>query len=202
MQENAPYEIMSHTKEGVTVNTIIFPLKLRMKAAEVRDLQVALQMLLDKDTLLADDEGARRELSAALKLERAKQTYGAATRKLVSIFQKERRLEASGSVDEPTVDALNGLLGELSDPGQVRRAYVVKGVVRFFDGFPAAGVMVSAFDRHLRTEQALGQSQTEGRGAYRCSIPGVVKAEKPTLARFAMVRGSANGLCGDFQPRS
>lgn len=66
------------------MNKIVFPLKLRMKGPEVGDLQVALQLLMDKGGLLADDEGVRRELSAALKPERAKQTYGAATRKLLS----------------------------------------------------------------------------------------------------------------------
>lgn len=148
------------------MNKIISLLKPRMKTAGVRDLQVALQLLLDKDALLADNKSARRELSTALKLERAKQTYGAATRKLVSSFQKEKRLEVSGTVNEPTADALNGLLDVLSGPGQAWRVYAVKGVVRFLDGFPSVGVTVSAFDRDLRTEQALGQSETDGRGGY------------------------------------
>ncbi|CAN5882390.1 hypothetical protein BH18ACI4_BH18ACI4_00610 [soil metagenome] len=42
----------------------------------------------------------------------------------------------------------------------------VKGTVHLSDGFPAAAVMVSAFDRDLRSEQALGQSQTNSRGFY------------------------------------
>ena len=43
---------------------------------------------------------------------------------------------------------------------------VVKGAVRMFDGSAAAGLVVSAFDRGLRSEQALGQSQTDDRGFY------------------------------------
>ena len=42
----------------------------------------------------------------------------------------------------------------------------VKGTVQLSDGFPAAGVKVSAFDRDLRSEQALGQSQTDNQGFY------------------------------------
>src|SRR5690606_9489276 len=44
--------------------------------------------------------------------------------------------------------------------------YTVKGTVRFFDGFPAGGIIVSAFDRDLRSEQVLGQSQTNRQGNY------------------------------------
>ena len=91
----------------------------RMKGVKVEDLQAALQLLLNKGALLPDNAGARRELSGALKLERAKRTYGNATRKLVSIFQEERRLEVSGSLDKPTANlVLNSLLDEVSDTGE------------------------------------------------------------------------------------
>lgn len=42
----------------------------------------------------------------------------------------------------------------------------IKGVVRFVDGFPAAGLPVTAFDRDLRSEQELGKSQTDNQGSY------------------------------------
>ena len=148
------------------MNKIIFPLKLRMRGPGVDNLQAALQLLLDRGVILTDDEGARRELSAALKLERAKQTYGAATRKLVNIFQEERRLEVSGAVDERTANTLNRLLAELSTPGEEQPTYVVKGMVRLSDGLPASGVKASAFDRDLRSEQTLGESQTDKKGFY------------------------------------
>ena len=96
------------------MNKIIFPLKLRMKNSAVGDLQDALQLLLDRGLILANDEGARRELTAVLLRERAAQTYGSGTRKLVSIFQEERQLQTGGAVDEATAEALNVLLREKS----------------------------------------------------------------------------------------
>ncbi len=45
--------------------------------------------------------------------------------------------------------------------------YEVNGTVRLADGAPAASVNVSAFDRDLRSEQLLGQAQTDRNGAYR-----------------------------------
>lgn len=112
------------------MNKIIFPLKLRMKNSAVGDLQDAMQLLLDRGLILANDEDARRELTVVLLRERAKQTYGSGSRKLVSIFQEERRFEVNGTVDKATACALNSLLSKLSGSGQVPRAYVVKGGVR------------------------------------------------------------------------
>ena len=162
------------------MNKITFPLKPRMRGPEVDDLQAVLQLLLDRGIILRDDEGARQELSAALNREHTEQTFGEVTRRLVCIFQEERRLEVSGTVDEPTASALNRLLDELSGPGKEEPPYVVKGTVRFFDGFPAVGVKVSAFDRDLRSEQALGQTQTDKRGSYQLqySAHQFSKAEK------------------------
>ena len=148
------------------MNKITFPLKSRMQGPEVGDLQAVLQLLLDRGIILRDDEGARQGLSATLNREHTEQTYGEVTRRLVCIFQEERRLEVSGTVDEPTASALNRLLDELTGPGEEEPEYVVKGTVRFFDGFPAVGVKVSAFDRDLRREEALGHSPTDKQGLY------------------------------------
>lgn len=95
------------------MNKITFPLNQGMRGTAVADLQDALQQCLKRRVLLANDERARRELSAALKRERTGQIYGAATQKLVAAFQEERRLQASGEVDEPTAAALNALLRQL-----------------------------------------------------------------------------------------
>jgi hypothetical protein len=43
----------------------------------------------------------------------------------------------------------------------------VRGTVRLFDGSPAEKVTVSAFDRDLRSEQLLGQTETDEKGFYR-----------------------------------
>jgi peptidoglycan hydrolase-like protein with peptidoglycan-binding domain len=148
------------------LNKITFPLKPGMKGTKVGDLQVALQLLLDRGVILANGDGARRELSAALQRERAKQTYGSATRKLVIIFQKERHIAPSGSVDEATANSINRFLDELSGPAEEQSEFVVKGAVHLSDGSPAVGVMVSAFDRDLRSEQLLGRQQTNEKGSY------------------------------------
>jgi hypothetical protein len=148
------------------MNKILFPLEPGMQSAKVGDLQAALQFLLDRGIIQRDDENARRELSVALAREHAEQTFGEATRKLVGIFQEDRRLEGGGKVDEPTADVLNRLLDELHESEEEQPPYVVKGTVRFFDGFPAARIMVSAFDRDLRREQTLGQTKTDMKGSY------------------------------------
>src|SRR2546422_668301 len=97
------------------MNKITFPLKPGMQGPAVADLEDALQLCIDRSVILANDEGARRELSAKLQPERAAQMYGEGTRSAVSVFQRERGLAdpagvLSGDVDEPTADALNALL--------------------------------------------------------------------------------------------
>jgi hypothetical protein len=95
------------------MNKITFPLKHGPQGPAVVDLQDVLQLYLHRSAILDNDEVARRELSAALKRERAKQIYGDATGTLVSIFQEERRLQSSGEVDDATASRLNDLLREL-----------------------------------------------------------------------------------------
>jgi hypothetical protein len=58
--------------------------------------------------------------------------------------------------------------------------YEVKGAVRLADGSPAVAIQVSAFDRDLRSEQKLGQSQTDSGGFYEIgySQRQFLKAEK------------------------
>src|SRR3990170_8722754 len=153
------------------MNKISFPLKLRMKRPQVADLQDALQVLLDRGILLREDGAARRELSAALPRERAEQTYGATTRKLVSAFQQERRLfgptgAPSGEVDEPTAKALNALLkelGVLDQPAEpaAPRSFVVSGEVRREDGLPMHGVQVRAVHEAVRRAIRLGEDTTD-----------------------------------------
>ena len=151
------------------MNKISFPLNARAKGPQLRDLHDALQLFLERAVILRSDERSRRDLAAALQLERDGQTYGSATGKVVSAFQQERQLTVSGAVDEPTANALNRLIDELSGPGAeppAPAAYMVKGTVHLFDGFPAAGLLVSAFDRDLRSEQLLGRAVTDNVGHY------------------------------------
>ncbi len=150
------------------MNTITFPLKRQMKGPQVVDLQEVLTLLLERCLILANDEGARKKLPAALKPERKGQNYGQITAELVATFQKERNLQPTGEVDEPTANALNALLKELGVLGQPSQPgeFLVTGHVRFVDNIPAVQIKVVAFDRDLRNEQALGEAQTDRSGAY------------------------------------
>lgn len=161
------------------MNKITFPLKQRMQSAAVADLQDALQLLLDRGVILANDEAARRELSAALKPERAKQTYGEATRKLVSLIQEALQVQASGAVDGPTAAALNVLLRELGMLDQITptpSSNVVSGAVRREDGLALRDVRVRAVHEADRSAIRLGEDSTDAEGRYTIRyelLPGV-----------------------------
>ncbi len=160
------------------MNKITFPLKLRMRGPKVADLQDALQLLLDRGAILATDDAARRELFETLKRERTAQRYGSATRKLVSIFQEERRLQPSGEVDEPTANALNALLREwrMLDRETKPRFHIVSGEVRREDGLPLQGVRVRAAHEVERGSIRLGEDTTDAEGRYTIRyelLPGV-----------------------------
>src|SRR5882672_3416062 len=95
----------TRTSESEVMNKITFPLKPQTKGPEVADLQDALRQLLERSAVLRDNEGTRQELAKALQKERETQSFGDATRKLVSIFQKERQLaDSNGAIDSPTAD--------------------------------------------------------------------------------------------------
>ena len=138
------------------MNKITFLLNAGMQGSAIADLQDALQLFLERRAILANDERARRELSEALKPERAEQSYGQATQTLVSIFQNERRLQASGEVDEATAKAMNALLQEwglLDREGTERiitaldAKYAVPCLVVDAQEKPIAGLRVQAFDQ-------------------------------------------------------
>lgn len=158
------------------MNKITFPLKQRMQGAAVADLQGALQLLLDRAAILANEEAARRELSEALERERARQTYGSVTRKLVSIFQEARQLQVSGAVDEPTAEALNALLRELGvleqppsgpvadQPATLRR---LEGRVVFDHGLPAEQAKLRLYRRDFGGKATLmDETSTLAGGQY------------------------------------
>lgn len=53
-----------------------------------------------------------------------------------------------------------------SSGGESEKEFLVRGRVLSLDGIPFEGATVQAFDRDLRHEQLLGQSQTDGKGTY------------------------------------
>ncbi len=138
----------------------------------VAEFQDALQALVSRDALLAADPPIiRQRLLVALRRERADQSYGSTTRRLVQQFQQEKRLEVTGAVDERTAFALNILLGELGllaeEPRPEHPVFEVWGRVSLSDDSPAVGLKVVAADRDLRHEQVLGKAQTDRDGFYR-----------------------------------
>lgn len=147
------------------MNKIIPPLRLRMQGPATADLQGALQQCLDRGVLLANDEGPRRELAEILRRERAQQLYGDATAKLVSIFQRERHLQPSGEVDDPTADALNKLLGAGADVEQGTK-YRVSGIVESAHILGLGGLRVTIVDKNVGDDVVLAQIQTDDRGSF------------------------------------
>src|SRR5262249_4019826 len=95
------------------MNSIVFPLRGGMRGPEVNDLEDALQVLLDRKVIAANDDGQRRELAALLARDRARQIYDDATKKVIAFFQGERQLQRSGEIDEPTAGAINAVLKQL-----------------------------------------------------------------------------------------
>ena len=96
------------------MNKIPFPLNQDMSGAAVADLQDALMELVGRGILLAAESDMNRtRILLAFQRERAEKSYGSTTNRLVRQFQQEKRLEATGAVDERTANALNSLLTEL-----------------------------------------------------------------------------------------
>jgi len=158
------------------MNKITFSLKRQMHGPQVADLQDALKFLLERGLILGQDEGARRELLAALSAERDRQTYGRITAKLVGIFQEERRLQSTGEVDEPTANALNALLKELGvleggEAAGLDVRYTVACRVVDARGKPIAGLRVELFDMDpLSPPDRLGEpalTDAEGLATFR-----------------------------------
>jgi len=189
------------------MNKIIFPLKLRMKNSNVADLQIALQLFLDRNIILRDDEDAKKELSAELKGEHIKQTYGKITHKLVSIFQEEQKLEVSGTVDEPTAKAINIILRKLGmfEQQSESRSFVVSGRVQFEDGLTLKGGIVRAFHETKSSMIRLGEDTTDAKGHYTIrynmlpEVPGInmrisVSDEEGTLLQSSDLIQNAKSL--------
>lgn len=169
------------------------------KGKDIANLQDALQLCLDQRAILPNDEGARRELSAKLKRERSEQIYRDATTKLVGVFQDEQKLQVSHEVDEPTADVLNRLLKELGafeEP--VVDEFVVRGKVTRADGTPAAGVIVRARDREVRTFQPLGTDAVTGPdGRYEIRYSGSQFSQAEKGNADLVVRVFAADVAGD-----
>jgi hypothetical protein len=137
----------------------------------IANLQGALQICLDRGAILGNDPNARQSLSQAFRPERERQSYGRATVRVLSIFQRERNLQQSEVVDEPTASALNALLkewGVLDQPTrpETRWSCVVSGLVRREDGQPLQGRRVRAVHEAAAGSLRLGEDNTDAEGRY------------------------------------
>jgi hypothetical protein len=146
-----------------------------MKRPEVRDLQDALKLLIERGALVANDEAARQEMSEALKAERAQQAYGTATAKLVSSFQLERQLPATGGVDEQTAKALNAWLTEPAAyvPTAAHApaaAYQIQGRVTSRVSASVGNLRVLVVDKCVGSDVRLAEAVTDSLGNYRASF--------------------------------
>src|SRR5258707_1063669 len=162
------------------MNKITFPLgpgKGPTVGSAVADLQDTLLLCLARNALLATNEGLRREFWTTLLPEREQKTYGNTTGRLVSAFQSERNLQASGGVDKPTANALNALLkewGVLDQPAA--QSFVVSGQVRREDGLPLQGMGVRAVYEADAGSLRLGEDTTDAEGRYTIRyepVPGI-----------------------------
>ena len=151
------------------MHNVIAPLKPSDQGPEVTNLQAALRLLIDRDKIALDPD-TRDALLKDFNAERSRQVYGdKATTIIVSRFQTQYRLKATGMVDAPTAEALNGILTDLgafeSDPPPPE--FVVRGHISYASGASAPGLVVRAFDRDLRSEQPLGgETRSDSQADY------------------------------------
>ena len=152
------------------MNEIIFPLTAGIQGDAVADLQNALQLCLEKAAFLPTDDATRKKLAAALQREHIKKIYGEATGELVGLFQKVRQLQVSGSVDEPTANALNELLrkwGEVDPiptPEKPVTGRLIEGRILLEDGQPAGQLELRLYRLDFGGKATLLKEATAGAG--------------------------------------
>ena len=164
------------------MNRITFPLE--PQGAAVVDLQEALQLLLDRGVLFANNEATRRRMSTLLQRELALQSYGRTTGRLVTEFQQARLLETTGEVDKPTADLLNAQLKAwgLLDDSNGEQIWVVRGRIISHELRGLTGWRVVAMDKNVGQDVRLGEATSGKRGTYeiRYAVSGLQK-QKPDV---------------------
>ena len=119
-------------------------LSIEMQGEDVKLLHSELKML---DLFIADDE-------------LSKSFFGGTTREAVMKFQKNSGIEPNGIVDKATAMAINASVDSI-------RPRFVRGQVKHPDGSAAAGVLVRAFDKDMRSEELLDEANTDEEGRYK-----------------------------------
>ena len=158
------------------INAIIRP---QGRGESVANLIVAMQFLLQKGAIKSFFDPPNRptpdeltQLQVKLQQEQSQKFFGEALQKLILYFQIQQGLgdKMGGVVEEATAKRLNELLIRLKAPLEDTETHTeassVFGVVRDDKGRALAGLMVSAFDRDLRTQELLGSATTDAKGQY------------------------------------
>lgn len=145
------------------MNKITFPLKSSMAGPDVANLQDALQHLLFHGGITIEDPTRVQEYSRALLADRAKQTFGLATYKLVRLFQAQLGLTVNGEVDQATASAFNVQLG--LEEGELR-IYQVEGRVSVASSVSVGGLRVVIVDKGVGGDVSLVETTTDLAGVY------------------------------------
>jgi|GEM_PF-402301 len=162
------------------MNQVTHPLRIRMSGDKVAALHAALQ--------LVGIQVAGTDIT--------KKYFGANTREAVEQFQEQAGLPVTGEVDKATAERLTQLLSsasdklgiktptippiELPDPirpvlpdieiplpgGNKKTVLVISGTIRLQNGQTAAGYLVQAYRKGLRSEELLGEDKTDESGNY------------------------------------
>ncbi len=161
------------------MNRITFPLRSRTRGQKVADLQEAILFLLERRRdLFAPPPPPPTHvppppdwatIEARLRREREKQYYGTTTKQLVAALQRNRNLQSTGEVDQPTAEALNALLEELGAFGPTV-TYQVDGRVASRISASVDGLRVVIVDKSVGGDVVLVEAKTDSRGHYQASF--------------------------------
>lgn len=77
---------------------------------------------------------------------------------------------------------------EKQSTGDQLRPSIVRGQVRLEDGSPAAGAIVRAFDKDLRSETLIGEAKTDSNGQYRITYSTAAAEKDATIGTDLLVR--------------
>jgi hypothetical protein len=160
------------------MNPINYPLQLKDKGNNVKNLQEALIVLSGRVSQralegLLTETGFRERFNSELK----KRYFGKETQKVISLIQRLfLQTEETGIVDEKTAAMLNQLLLKegllkktVEDGDEDTDKYSVYGVLRDENQEVMPKMRIKAFDKDIRSEQLLGEANTDKKGAYTIS---------------------------------
>ena len=99
-------------------------------------------------------------------IDESEASFGTTTLLAVETFQRQHDLRVNGVVDAITARAINLAVDTLSG-----NLYLVKGTIVRVDGSPVVRARVALHERKLRSEESLGESTSDGQGAFEITYP-------------------------------